>query len=332
MSELVFATVIAELKTSWAESISDPEMIELLYDAVALPTGLVNQNGDTITVPKGTASKVVNREVGGNVRQDIRANSSDQRVLDSIEDYFKKEVVAKLLKGGEDDLIHRLKTIINNDDEIAGDKKNELLALADKKTLAKFLASVYLYSLSRKNVPSGGKTKAAQTESEKEESKKHPLPKMTIPVRIGNKERGYIDALMDVYAESTGEQDFKIKTLDTYPDVKQHFIRQRNDYFAAEAVRRGTRDVYGDNEEEYFQILLDEIYNGIIDVYESRKHKTGFERLEAVLIEAKGTPVDQCWLSRDTVWIGNSQKKGVCHILINENVLKGWVRNDAASI
>lgn len=332
MSELVFATVIAELKTSWAESISNPEIIELLYDAVALPTGLVNQNGDTITVPKGTASKIVNREVGGNVRQDIRTNSTDQLVLDSIEGYFKKEVLPKLLKGSEDDLIHRLQNIINSDGEIAADKKNELIALADKKTLAKFLASVYLYSLSRKNVPGGGKAKNLQTESEREESKKHPLPKMTIPVRIGNKERGYIDALMDVYAESTGEQDFKIKTLDTYPDVKQHFIRQRNDYFAAEAVRRGTRDVYGDNEEEYFQILLDEIYNGIIDVYESHKHKTGFERLEAVLIEAKGTPVDQCWLSRDTVWIGNSQKKGACHILINENVLKGWVRKDVASV
>lgn len=111
-----------------------------------------------------------------------------------------------------------------------------------------------------------------------------------------------------------------------------NFIRQRTDYFAAEAVRRGTRDVYGDSEEEYFQILLDEIYNGIIDVYKSAKYKTGFERLEAVLIEAKGTPVDQCRLSRDTVWIGNSQKKGVCHILINENVLKGWVKKDATGI
>lgn len=59
MSELVFATVIAELKTSWAESISDPEMIELLYDAVALPVGLLNQNGDAITVPKGAASTKV---------------------------------------------------------------------------------------------------------------------------------------------------------------------------------------------------------------------------------------------------------------------------------
>ena len=34
MSELVFATVIAELKTSWAESISDSEMIEFTMDEV----------------------------------------------------------------------------------------------------------------------------------------------------------------------------------------------------------------------------------------------------------------------------------------------------------
>lgn len=270
--------------------------------------------------------------MGGNVRQDIRANSTDPRVLNSIEDYFRREVVSRLLKGSEDDLIHRLEVIIKNDNEIADKKKKELLTLANKKTPAGFLASVYLYSLSRKNVPVGGSTKSVQTEMVKEELKKHPLPKMTIPVRIGNKERGYIDALMDVYAENKGVQDFKIKTLDAYPDAKQHFIRQRTDYFAAEAVRRGTRDVYGDSEEEYFQILLDEIYNGIIDVYESAKYKTGFERLEAVLIEAKGTPVDQCWLSRDTVWIGNSQKKGVCHILINENVLKGWVKKDATGI
>lgn len=123
MSELVFATVIAELKTSWAESISDPEIIELLYDAVALPVGLLNQNGDAITVPKGTASKIVNREVGGNIRQDIRTHSTDQQVLDSIEDYFKKEVISKLLQGSEDDLIHRMSVIMNNDNEIAADKK-----------------------------------------------------------------------------------------------------------------------------------------------------------------------------------------------------------------
>lgn len=36
-------------------------------------------------------------------------------------------------------------------------------------------------------------------------------------------------------------------------------------------------------------------------------------------------PVDQCWIARDTVWIGNAQKKGVCHVLVNEGKLEGWV-------
>lgn len=331
MSELVFATVIGELKKSWNGAISDPEIIELLYDAVALPTGLMNKNGDPITVPKGTASKIVNRKAGGNIRQDIRKSSTDKRVAESIVDFFTKEILSQLLSGSEDDLIHRLKRIIEDDGEIAASKKDELLALAGKKTLAAFLASVYLYSLSRQNV-SSRLTDAGKSEKDKNEIKKHPLPKLEIPASIGNKEYGYISALLDAYAEKTKIHDFKIELVDAYPDLKQHFIRQRNDYFAAEAVRRGTRDIYGDAEEEYFHVLLNEIYNGIIDVYESASHKTGFDRLNAVLIEAKSTPVDQCWLSRDTVWIGNSQKKGVCHILVNERVLKGWVIKDVEDI
>ena len=44
----------------------------------------------------------------------LRTHSTDQQVLNSIEDFFKTEIVPKLLKGSEDDLSHRLKTIIDN--------------------------------------------------------------------------------------------------------------------------------------------------------------------------------------------------------------------------
>lgn len=37
MKELVFATVLAELKTSWGDTIADPDLINLLYDAVSEP-------------------------------------------------------------------------------------------------------------------------------------------------------------------------------------------------------------------------------------------------------------------------------------------------------
>ena len=105
MKELVFATVLTELKTSWEDAIAVPDLINLLYDAIAEPVGLTNKNGDPITVTKGTASKIMNRQPGGNPHRSIRSKSADNRVHISIEEYFKKNIVKRLLKGSEDDLI-----------------------------------------------------------------------------------------------------------------------------------------------------------------------------------------------------------------------------------
>ena len=44
--------------------------------------------------------------------------------------------------------------------------------------------------------------------------------------------------------------------------------------------------------------------------------------------QASATRVDKCWLSRDTDWVGNPQKKSVCHFLVKEGKLDGWVRDD----
>lgn len=84
MDELVFATVVVELKQAWNETISDPDLIMLLYSAVAEPLGLSNQNGDPIFVNKPTASKIVNRLPGGNPLKVIRKGSNDGRVRSSI--------------------------------------------------------------------------------------------------------------------------------------------------------------------------------------------------------------------------------------------------------
>lgn len=38
--------------------------------------------------------------------------------------------------------------------------------------------------------------------------------------------------------------------------------------------------------------------------------------------------INQCVLSRKTNWIGNFQRKGVCHFLVNDGTIEGWVRDD----
>lgn len=320
MKELVFATVLTELKTSWGDTIADPDLINLLYDAVAEPVGLTNKNGDPITVTKGTASKIMNRQTGGNPNRSIRSRSADDRVVRSIEEYFKKNVVKRLLKGSEDDLIERLKAIIEEDTGVADTKKQELLASAQKNTLALFLASVYLYSLSRDNVATdGGSAKPITATTE--------LETIPIPTSVTGVEGSYTDALLAAYGQVEGIKDFTVDMLDTYPTHKENFSNQRKYYFAAEAVRRGTRDLYGIKEKDQFEVLKDEMYEGVTEVWEDEA-KNGLARMRKVMAQATKTSLDKCRICRDTEWVGNSQRKGVCHFLVGENRLKGWVRDD----
>lgn len=156
------------------------------------------------------------------------------------------------------------------------------------------------------------------------ESKKHPLPKVPAPENVGETERRYVNALLDVYREKTGEPDLTFDNLPSYPDLNNHLKRQRDDYYDAEMLRRGTRDFYSEDGEEYFSIFLEEIYSGVIDTFE-QDYNTGYARLGAVLTVAAQTSTEQCYITQDTRWIGNHQKKGACHILVNRQKLSGWV-------
>lgn len=320
MKELVFATVLTELKTSWEDAIAVPDLINLLYDAIAEPVGLTNKNGDPITVTKGTASKIMNRQPGGNPHRSIRSKSADNRVHISIEEYFKKNIVKRLLKGSEDDLIERFKAVINDDDGIAPAKKQELLTSAQKNTLAMFLASVYLYSLSRDNVLDGSKSAKPVTATTE-------LEVISLPTGITGVEGSYTDALLAAYGQVEGIKHFTIDMLDAYPAHKENFSNQRKYYFAAEAVRRGIRDLYGTKEKDQFEVLKDEMYEGVTEVWEDEA-KNGLARMRKVMAQATKTSLDKCRICRETEWIGNSQRKGVCHFLVRENRLKGWVRED----
>ena len=87
----------------------------------------------------GQASKIVNRQKGGNPLKAIRDHSSDKEVLDNIDTYFEINVVKRLLPGDEDDLIHRFMQIIEGDSLISLESKAEFQKIAQKNTLAKFL-------------------------------------------------------------------------------------------------------------------------------------------------------------------------------------------------
>lgn len=90
LSELVFATYLKELKNAWAEEIADPDLINLLYDAVSEPMELVNKENGTITTEKSAASKIVNRQKGGNALKVIRTNANKDKVRPPLNNISRK--------------------------------------------------------------------------------------------------------------------------------------------------------------------------------------------------------------------------------------------------
>lgn len=319
MRELVFATVLAEIKNAFVDEINDPDLIQLLYGGVAYPLGI-----SIGKVQKGAASKIVNREPGGRPLRVIKGHSQDEVVKKSIDRYFEQNVIKHFMPGMEEEIIFHLRSVIKEDkDNISDSKRDELLQLGKKDTFSMFLGQVYLYSLTRDNVLTPAAKERINTELEA--YKRHPLEDAEVPDHIIYEEHAYTDALIKAYAQVEKKADYSLDDISVHPLYAEHFAEQRRYYFAAEAVRRGTRDIY--KEEDQFNVLRDETYEGVKEIFR-KKAVNGLERLSNVLIRAVEIHSDRCWLCRDTDWIGMAQKKGICHILVNDGKIPGWVRSD----
>ena len=144
MSVLVFAILAKEIKQALKKRTSDPDVIMLLYDSVAEPAGLKNRNSDMISVSKGTASRIMNRQSGGEIRDDIREHCQDQIVIDNIEKYVRNCIIKRFLKGKDEQILHNLTELVTNDDLMSDETRARLLSFANKEQLALFIGHTLL--------------------------------------------------------------------------------------------------------------------------------------------------------------------------------------------
>lgn len=316
MSELVFATYLKEVKKAWKRKISDQDIVQLFYDAVAKPMGY------DISVRPDTASKVMNRKPSGNVRDDIREGSTEDKVLAVIEGYFAREITSNIPPRKVDAIIERLAKLVNEDVNITDVEKSKILNFAKSDTLNDFLIEIYFYTIMTDNALPGASEDDAGVLEVGDENELEVLP---VPTDVMEEERKYVGALLAAYGQLRKTDAYDLVMLDSYEDDKKNFDDNREYYFAAEALRRGTRDSnYGENQ---FNVLKREIYEGVKEIWD-RHYVSGCERLNFVLNESMKANINQCVLSRKTNWIGNFQRKGVCHFLVNDGTIEGWVRDD----
>ncbi len=147
-------------------------------------------------------------------------------------------------------------------------------------------------------------------------------PVINPPLILKSHERKYILELFKIYSEESGKPISSLDDLKHFSKWFSHLERQRKSYFSVEAIRRTLRDSFTDDDE--FKIFIDEVYDGIIDTYDTT-YAAGLKKLTAVLSQASSIAIQKSLLASKLNWIGSNEKKGACHILVNEDRLEGWV-------
>ena len=139
-----------------------------------------------------------------------------------------------------------------------------------------------------------------------------------VPAQAQAHEMTYVSELIRAYTEAEGVPMDLVKVLadEVY---REHLAAAREAFYAAEGLKRFSRDIYVDDE---FKKLLDMVLKGIKLKVKSPLLKTGLQRHDAA-IDASLTLVvtDSVLHSR----LRGGDLPGTCHHLVNEKQLT-WVR------
>lgn len=146
------------------------------------------------------------------------------------------------------------------------------------------------------------------------------------PGLLKTEELPYIHALCDAYADKLGKATGEITpdNISNLPkSIQHHFSSQRKAFYQAEFVKHVARETFADGDRQ-FTILKEDAYAGIEDTYYD-DHLTGYDRLKAVLERITTISLTKSALMNVVGLIGNLEKKGICHIMVNDETIKSWV-------
>ena len=148
-----------------------------------------------------------------------------------------------------------------------------------------------------------------------------------VPDDVGKHELDYIRALYEAYAQKLNRETFTAGDIPSLPKrYAQNYKEQRMGYYSAVSIERSVRDIFDDGEDE-FDRLKGDAWHGINTTY-WKDYEDGYTRLNAVLEKITSTTLDSSVLSQMRNLIGNLEKKGICHILVNDGVIESWVNID----
>lgn len=145
---------------------------------------------------------------------------------------------------------------------------------------------------------------------------KRPLVKKTAPDDVGDNEKVYIEALLRAFSDADGAE-YSIDDMKTSA-YKEDLDRARINFFSAESLENFSRDAFPTG---CYEDLKDECFEGVHSVVR-QKHDNGYDRFLAVSTQAASLPYSAHPLFH---YIQASDRKGLCHQLVNEHKFK-WIK------
>ena len=313
--------------------VTKPNMTKIakaLFEPIVSLDGVVNRVGNLYVIDSKYAKAWY--EQSSDIPENIKKAATRPDLLDCIGAYFNDNILDEIVSQTQSSAMYSaLLRLIRNSD-LEQSLRDELLQLYDSGEYPDFLGKAFLYSLIADNTAKSPDEPIEAIDDDirtfKEIIKRsHKKPKsITLPEEIEDHEIGYVRELYRVYGQVSGQEYVRPEDLDAEPRLKKNFNRQRKDYYLAETIHRELRDTIRLDEEEGFDLLKDEVYDGVITTCE-KEYDTGMDRLTAVMEHATGVPLSNNLQDRMLDWIGPGEKKGVCHMLVNDSRL-GWMEDD----
>ena len=273
------------------------------------------------------------------VAETLKDGAGDNSIIAEAPKHFDEKVLVGLLNPQKvEQAVNAVKELVINDETLDDNLRQIWLEECANGDEGAFLAHVFLYAVPQPNNLSQIDEEIIEPQLDLEDEKEikmyeNLLQKLgkpqadTPPLEIADKELTYVRQLLLAYSDAERVPCIDRNDLESnpkYAKYKKNFDRSRQDFYSAEKIRESSKDILKLDEKDGFDIIKGEVFDGVVDVWELYESSNGFERMLHVLTKATDVQLSENTKRRMMSWIGNSEKKGICHILVAENKL-WWI-------
>jgi hypothetical protein len=308
------------------------QIAKVLFEFIIQNGDVVDRNGNSYLITSKQASSWYKQEEP--IPQVLVDATKLPNVVCEADTYFENEVLEHLIiPQKEANTYKEIIALVDGDDSIPQETKNDFIELHESDNQGAFLARVFMYAIACPCDSSKVfKSEAVSNISEDvnmliEMLQKLPKPvELLPPDNLAEHEMCYVNELMRAYASAAGVECLVKEDLDDYDTYRENFMRQRKDYYLAESIRESARDSLSELKTDEFQVLKEETYDGIYEVVHD-DYDNGYKKLNGVMKHVTTVKLSKSLLTRLPGWIGAGEKKGMCHMLVNDKVFR-WVDDE----